>query len=69
MKTIEEKADYHQERLIIAFVQGAKYWEFARTASTMWQSDQNKCSETAQAMLNSGTLGKSESEILAERAK
>lgn len=29
-----------EEREVIAFVKGAKYWEYHSTGGTMWQSDQ-----------------------------
>lgn len=42
--------------VVNAFVQGAKWWEFHKTGSTMWQSDQNlayeKATEKSQALAN-----------------
>jgi hypothetical protein len=44
--------------LLIAFVQGAKWWEFITHEATMWQSDQNRALEEAKQRLENGTLGK-----------
>jgi hypothetical protein len=45
------------DKLIIAFVQGAKYWEERSTGATMWQSDQALCAEEAERRLQNDTLG------------
>lgn len=45
------------DRLVIAFVQGAKYWEYRITQGTMWQRDQSICENEAKSRLRSGTLG------------
>ncbi len=44
--------------LIIAFVQGAKWWEFTSTGGTMWQSDQQLAEKEAIRRKQNGTLGK-----------
>lgn len=44
--------------LVIAFVQGAKFWEFSMFGATMWQSDQRNCEQEAMKRLENGTLGK-----------
>ncbi len=36
------------EKLIEAFISGAKFWEFHKTGATMWQADQNICLKKAQ---------------------
>lgn len=43
--------------LLIAFIQGAKWWEYAKTGATMWQSDQKKASDEAERRLRDGSLG------------
>ena len=42
---------------VIAFVQGAQWWEYKQSGATMWQSDQNDASDEAERRLASGTLG------------
>jgi hypothetical protein len=49
--------DLGQEK-VVAFVQGAKWWEFTSTGGTMWQSDQEKAWEVAHSKALSDTLGK-----------
>ena len=44
--------------LEIAFVQGAKWWEFKSTRGTMWQSDQRVTEAEALIRIQNGTLGK-----------
>lgn len=44
--------------LVIAFLQGAKWWECGTTNATMWQSDQKRAVEEAKKRLARGTLGK-----------
>lgn len=46
------------DSLIIAFVQGAKWWEFVKTGATMWPSDRETAEAMAEAMAISGKLGK-----------
>lgn len=43
--------------LIIAFVQGAKWWEYHKTGATMWPSDQNEAEEVAKRKLKNNSLG------------
>lgn len=45
--------------LVIAFLQGAKWWEWQQTGATMWPSDQQQTLAKAQHMLANGSLGKS----------
>jgi len=47
-----------EEALVIAFVQGAKWWEWYKECATMWPSDRDLAEAAAQARLNDGTLGK-----------
>lgn len=42
---------------VIAFIQGAKWWEHRRTNATMWQSDQNLAAMEAERRLSAGSLG------------
>lgn len=42
----------------IAFLQGAKWWEWRQTKFTMWTSDQQLVLEEAARRLNNKTLGK-----------
>lgn len=44
-------------QLCQAFLQGAKFWEFAKTKATMWQSDQFAVFKEAIRMLRGGSLG------------
>ena len=44
------------ERLLLAFVDGAKWWEYRETGATMWQSDQRGAYLVAEERLAAGTL-------------
>lgn len=44
-------------QLCQAFLQGAKFWEFAKTGATMWQSDQFAAFKEAIRLLRGGSLG------------
>lgn len=44
--------------LIVAFVQGAKWWEYYKTEFTMWPSDRRLAEEEALKRKENGTLGK-----------
>lgn len=46
------------DALIIAFVQGAQYWEYISTGGTMWAEDRNQMEKVATCKLANGTLGK-----------
>lgn len=48
---------YTEEEMLIAFVQGAKWWEGVTTGATMWQEDQNDAYKEAQRKLADGKLG------------
>lgn len=43
---------------IVAFVQGARWWEYHKEGATMWQSDQRLAEEEALKRLENKTLGK-----------
>jgi hypothetical protein len=43
--------------LLIAFVQGAAWWEYHQTKATMWQSDRRLAEEEATRREENGTLG------------
>ena len=43
--------------LLIAFVQGAAWWEYHQTKATMWQSDRRLAEEEATRREQNGTLG------------
>jgi ElaB/YqjD/DUF883 family membrane-anchored ribosome-binding protein len=45
---------------MLAFVQGAAWWEYHRTKGTMWQSDRKLAEEEAARREQSGTLGEDE---------
>ena len=45
------------DKLSVAFVQGAKWWEYYSQGATMWQSDQRLAEEEATTRLERGTLG------------
>lgn len=55
--------------LIIAFIQGAQWWEYHKTKFTMWQSDQCIAEKEAMSRLLNDTLGKTIEEIVNENAK
>lgn len=57
------------ESLIIAFVQGAQWWEYHKTTFTMWQTDTFIAEEEAARRLKGDTLGKTVMEIINENAK
>lgn len=44
--------------LVIAFIQGAKWWEYQSTRFTMWQSDQSLAQTEALKKEKDKTLGK-----------
>jgi len=46
-----------EERLIMAFVEGAKWWEYRKEGATMWQSDQGLALIAAECRLAAGVLG------------
>lgn len=43
--------------VLIAFVQGAAWWEYHQTRATMWQSDRRLAEEEAARRERDGTLG------------
>jgi len=45
--------------LIIAFIQGAKWWEYYKEDATMWQSDQDLAEAEALRRFENDTLGRS----------
>ena len=45
--------------LIVAFVQGAQWWEHHKTGATMWASDRNEAEAAACFKAMDGTLGES----------
>ena len=45
--------------LLVAFVQGAKWWESLKSGGTMSQSDQALAVKEAERMATNGTLGES----------
>lgn len=47
------------DSLIIAFVQGAQWWEYHKTGATMWASDRDQAESEAEKRTVNGTLGKS----------
>jgi len=57
-----------EEALVLAFVQGAKWWEWESTDWTMWQSDQRKAAKEARRKLGRGTLGRSWEEAWRRRS-
>lgn len=46
------------DALIIAFVQGAAWWEYHQTKATMWGSDRERAEIEARWKLAHGSLGK-----------
>ena len=47
-----------QQALIVAFIQGAKWWEWHKEGATMWQSDQLLAEEEALKRERNKTLGR-----------
>ena len=47
------------DAFIVAFVQGAMWWEYEKTGATMWPSDRDHAEAKAEYMAMTGTLGKS----------
>ena len=50
------------DALIVAFVQGAQWWEYHKTGATMWASDRDRAEGEAEKRAANGTLGKSPNE-------
>lgn len=46
-----------QPSCVIAFIQGAKWWEYKRTGATMWMSDQDWAEREAVERMAAGSLG------------
>jgi len=44
--------------LIIAFIQGAQWWEWTIHNATMWPSDRDRAAAEAEDRLKKGVLGK-----------
>lgn len=49
--------DAPQDPLVIAFVQGAQWWEYQREKATMWPSDRQRATEEAEIRADAGRLG------------
>ena len=47
-----------EEETKVAFVQGAKWWEYRQNSATMWQSDQTAALREAMKRQKQGTIGK-----------
>ena len=50
--------DCDTDPLIIAFVQGAQWWEWYKEGATMWPTDRDTAGRRAEECLKNGTLGK-----------
>lgn len=60
--------DSHTDnKLLMAFVQGAKWWEWHKTGATMWQSDQRIAWDKAEERLKKGSLGRDSLDVLRDR--
>ena len=46
------------DKLIIAFAQGAQWWEYFSRGATMWNDDRRLAEEEAERRLANGTLGR-----------
>lgn len=57
MNEMKIEKDRFEHALVIAFVQGAQFWEFYKENATMWNSDKQICEDEAMARLDEGTLG------------
>jgi hypothetical protein len=47
----------NKSKLKIAFLQGAKFWEYHKTGATMWQSDQEIVWKETDRRIKNKTLG------------
>ena len=54
------------DALIVAFVQGAQWWEYHKTGATMWASDRDQAEGEAEVRAANGTLGKSPNAALSD---
>ncbi len=45
------------QKLVVAFVQGAQWWEYKEKGATMWPSDRNLAEDEADKRAKNGTLG------------
>lgn len=52
------------QNLVVAFVQGAQWWEYKKTGATMWPSDRNLAEDEADKREKNGTLGRSVIDLL-----
>lgn len=52
-----DEASRFDAALVVAFIQGAKWWEHNKTGATMWQSDQNLAEVEALKRAELHTLG------------
>lgn len=52
------QVDTQVSALVVAFVQGAKWWEYYKTKFTMWPSDRRLAEKEALKRQENGTLGK-----------
>ena len=57
MKDISALLDIIDTVRIVAFIQGAKFWEERSSGGTMWQADQILTEEEARRKLKNKTLG------------
>lgn len=69
MKIKNEPWSECERSLVIAFVQGAQWWEYRTTAWTMWQSDATLAEAEAARRIQGRTLGKTVEEIANENDK
>jgi len=64
---LRERRREADERLVIAFVQGAKWWEYEKTKFTMWPSDQCEAEKAAIERLENNSLGVTHEELKEEK--
>ena len=53
-----------EKRLMIAFIQGAKWWEWKKTGGTMWPSDEDVAGSEAAKLIKAGHLGETYDEYI-----
>ncbi len=68
-KNCHDNTTIDNKSLIVSFVQGAAWWEYHETGSSMWQSHQHLADEEANRMLANNTLGKTVDDIIEEKNK
>lgn len=62
--SMQNKLSDNDQQLMIAFIQGVRWWEYQRTRCTLWQSDAIEAETEARRRLENRTLGKDPYEVM-----